>query len=210
MRYAATALYIWPAWQVVDRTFPFAWWTAAALTIVFAAAFASLTIHVARPAVLPVALAALVVTPAILPDDNTRSGSLAFAHAVAVGDTPLPADWQTVRDDKLPVPRCDEPSGCTLVHGDGPHVLVMGDSHAVMLLPAFRLVAERESLTLSAAVLQACPCRSVSNTPLGPDGCATAVAPRPTGTGSSSRRSILTSSYWPTGRYSTLSTPSPA
>ena len=45
---------------------------------------------------------------------------------------------------------------CTVVHGKGPSVLLIGDSLARMWLPCSRIV-ERESLTLTIAVFPSCP-----------------------------------------------------
>ena len=46
---------------------------------------------------------------------------------------------------------------CTIVHGTGPHILLIGDSHAWMLIPAFVAVAKEEGLTLSVTVRGGCP-----------------------------------------------------
>lgn len=46
---------------------------------------------------------------------------------------------------------------CVLVRGTGRHLLLMGDSHALMLAPAFRAIAKREGLTLSVAAGRGCP-----------------------------------------------------
>jgi hypothetical protein len=43
------------------------------------------------------------------------------------------------------------------VQGTRQRVLLIGDSHAQMWLPAFEMIARTESLTLSVAVLDACP-----------------------------------------------------
>jgi hypothetical protein len=46
---------------------------------------------------------------------------------------------------------------CTVVRGSKQRVLLIGDSHAQMWLPAFESIAKAQSLTLSVAVLDACP-----------------------------------------------------
>ena len=48
------------------------------------------------------------------------------------------------------------PEDCTIVKGHGRHVLLMGDSNAATLTPAFTKIAEAEDLTLSAVVSLGC------------------------------------------------------
>lgn len=48
-------------------------------------------------------------------------------------------------------------SQCILVHGTGAKVLVIGDSHALMLMPALRQVAVYEKWTLAIAATTGCP-----------------------------------------------------
>ena len=69
-------------------------------------------------------------------------------------------DFQRLAKDRGPVDRwCtpSEPGRCTLVEGDGPHVLLVGDSHARMLAAGLREVAEAEGLRLSLSVVASCP-----------------------------------------------------
>ncbi len=49
------------------------------------------------------------------------------------------------------------PSKCTVVKGGGKHILLMGDSNAQMLIPAFTAYAKAHDLTLSLAVSGGCP-----------------------------------------------------
>lgn len=51
----------------------------------------------------------------------------------------------------------DAPEDCTVVEGDGPHVVVVGDSHARMLAAAFTDLAEEQGYRLSLSVVTACP-----------------------------------------------------
>lgn len=46
---------------------------------------------------------------------------------------------------------------CILVRGDGPRILLMGDSHASMLLPAMRAIARKAGATLALAAKSGCP-----------------------------------------------------
>jgi len=50
-----------------------------------------------------------------------------------------------------------DPDQCTIVHGAGPHLLLMGDSNAEMMIPAFSRLARENDLTLSLAVTAGCP-----------------------------------------------------
>ena len=55
-------------------------------------------------------------------------------------------------------------SQCTVVTGPGKHILLMGDSHAWMLVPLFKQIASQERLTLSVSVAGACPWQLDLNT----------------------------------------------
>lgn len=46
---------------------------------------------------------------------------------------------------------------CTIVKGSGPRILLMGDSQAMMLIPAFEEIARREGASLSASTSGGCP-----------------------------------------------------
>ncbi len=64
-----------------------------------------------------------------------------------MGFTPVPAnlDWQGAKNGGGPFITClHKPvAACTVVHGTGRHVLLMGDSHAWMMIPAFSEIARR-------------------------------------------------------------------
>jgi hypothetical protein len=68
-------------------------------------------------------------------------------------------DWQEVLDDKGPRSECslEDPQACTVVKGSGPHVLLVGDSHARMLGAMFTELARDHDLTLSLNVMPGCP-----------------------------------------------------
>ncbi len=107
-------------------------------------------------------ITAVIVVPRVLdPDTTRRTDSTTAAAAAPTGAAPVPAglDWQAARKDTGERPDCyrKSVSSCTLVHGSGPHVLLMGDSHALMLIPTFRALAARDSLTLSVAAFPRCP-----------------------------------------------------
>jgi hypothetical protein len=80
-------------------------------------------------------------------------------------------DWRVAQRDFAKVPDCLNASveKCTLVRGTKQRALLIGDSYAHMWMPAIALIAKRESLTLSVAVMDACPWqRGISYDDLGP------------------------------------------
>jgi peptidoglycan/LPS O-acetylase OafA/YrhL len=101
----------------------------------------------------------LFVVPAML--DRDRSAVTVAEGTTAKGTTRVPADldWRGARTDRPDFPEClgAPVERCTIVRGSGLHILVIGDSHARMLLPALERVARRHSASLSAAVLPVCP-----------------------------------------------------
>lgn len=117
------------------------------------------------PAVAGVALSALVavtVVPAVLGQERRPplaevdgTGQVTAPETVAV---PEDVDWEQVVGDYGDVGWCtaDDPSACTVVEGDGPHVLLIGDSQAQSLVPMFTELAEERGLTLSLNVVEGC------------------------------------------------------
>ena len=102
---------------------------------------------------------ALVVAPAIL--DRPSSGATAVSAPPSTGFTPLPEglDLDAVGEEGFgETVSCtdSEPGGCTVVEGSGAHILLMGDSNAKMMIPAFTALAEEQDLTLSLAVRDGC------------------------------------------------------
>ncbi len=105
-------------------------------------------------------LGAFVVAPALVEGDGseaavTRGGG---ASTTASGVRHR-IDWQSARGDYDAGPRCiDKPvAACTAVRGGKPHILLIGDSNAGMLVPAFEALAKREHATLSVATHDTCP-----------------------------------------------------
>ncbi|MDP3969137.1 MAG: acyltransferase family protein [Nocardioides sp.] len=89
---------------------------------------------------------------------NGVGGVAATTAADEAEEIPAEIDWQAIRDDKgtdLPCNAAD-PRDCIVVEGDGPHVLLVGDSHARMLAPMFRQIAEDQGFTFSMNVLAGC------------------------------------------------------
>ncbi len=81
------------------------------------------------------------------------------ASAAAVSHAASSPNWRAAQADLPSFPEClRQPiARCIVTRGPGPRVLLMGDSLARMWLPAFREIAERESLTLAVAIHPACP-----------------------------------------------------
>lgn len=115
-------------------------------------------------------LAALVAVPAVLawdrkPDliagDQTRQTNAAVAPDAE--DTPTEAprdvDWSDVEQDKGRQQWCtpDDPQRCVVHEGKGPHVLLVGDSHAAMIADMWRELARKHDFTLSMNVVLGCP-----------------------------------------------------
>jgi peptidoglycan/LPS O-acetylase OafA/YrhL len=72
---------------------------------------------------------------------------------------PQDVDWAKVSEDKGEERTCgrDAPGDCVVVRGDGPHVLVVGDSHARMLSGMFTDIARKRNFTLSMNAVAGCP-----------------------------------------------------
>ena len=68
-------------------------------------------------------------------------------------------DWRKAKKDVRIVPDCiGKPvDNCIVVRGSGKRVLLMGDSHARMWVPAFTQIAQKEGLTLALAADLGCP-----------------------------------------------------
>ena len=104
-------------------------------------------------------ISALVVIPAIL---DRSSPASAVAHAAPTGFTPVPKnlDLDKVFADKFGTRlQCSAktPADCVVIHGAGRRVLLMGDSNAEMLVPAFESMARAQGLTLSLEITEGCP-----------------------------------------------------
>jgi hypothetical protein len=93
----------------------------------------------------------LVLAPAILETDGVVSARTA-------GGKTQKLDFRAALAP-APIPDClGKPvRNCTVVSGTGLRVVLLGDSHARMWVPAFRAIARDESWTLSVAVLSECP-----------------------------------------------------
>ncbi len=106
------------------------------------------------------AVGAFALVPAIL-KSSRGSGALVSATRAGTSEGVIPSkvDWRDAKNDKVAVPVClgVDVDKCVVVHGRPGGVLLVGDSHARMLVPTFKKIAERESLTFSAAIMPNCP-----------------------------------------------------
>ena len=112
------------------------------------------------------ALVAVTLVPWALQLDRKPAlaalDSASGVAGVATGKpTRLPADvdWAKVEDDIGDEGSCSaaDVARCTVVDGSGPHVLLVGDSQAQMLVPMFESIAEKHDLRLSLNVQAGCP-----------------------------------------------------
>jgi hypothetical protein len=122
-----------------------------------------------NPAVIGVATSAIVavtLVPWVLHQDRRPAvASLSASTPVSFADDgkshPVPAgvNWAAVSKNVGPTGTCgaDNVAECTVVHGSGPHVLLIGDSQAQMLVPMFEKLATVHDFTLSLNVVAGCP-----------------------------------------------------
>ncbi len=157
-----TYLWHWPVIILVTTEFTLEPLAVAAVAVIASTGLAAISFHLLEQ---PVRLSRTL--------DRHRSGVIAAGLALSIvgglvlapsilarkpaGSTPL--DWRAAQRDNPPLPDCrrDNPAGCTVVEGAGPHVLLLGDSNARMYIPAFTEIARRQDLTLSVGVAPLCP-----------------------------------------------------
>lgn len=97
---------------------------------------------------------------AIVPRITGTVGGSREAVSSAFGFTPVPPGIvDEARDARHKFANCtDRPvAECTIVRGTGKHLLLLGDSHANMMIAAFAKMARDENLTLSVSVRGGCP-----------------------------------------------------
>jgi peptidoglycan/LPS O-acetylase OafA/YrhL len=175
-----TYLWHWLVVIVVVRTFDVTPVATAGITFLVATGLASLSYQLlerpvrewraldrARGPVIAAGLAisvvsAVLIVPAVMEDDDGAqvavgaSGSQPVAGTGRVDGT---VDWRAAVADRPDFPDCidADPERCTIVDGDGPHVLLMGDSHARMFVPTFERIAREHNLRLSTTIRPVCP-----------------------------------------------------
>ena len=169
-----TYLWHWIVILVVVRTFAPSPMAAFGVSCLIATALASLSYQVLERPVRVSALldghrriviatglaislvAALVIIPKVV--DPARAATTSTESALHPRLTPIPKNLDRSPETRV-FPNCYRKpvSACTLVKGTGKSILLMGDSHARMLIPAFTAVAQAENLTLSVDGEPACP-----------------------------------------------------
>ena len=117
---------------------------------------------------------ALVVVPPVLSSSRSPSvqqaASTSTTTDAAVAGTgvekrlarkvPGDLDFKKIANDRGPDDQwCTpgSPQDCVAVPGDGPHVVLVGDSHARMLGDSFATLAEEKGFQLSVSIVSACP-----------------------------------------------------
>ncbi|MBX3286417.1 MAG: acyltransferase [Actinobacteria bacterium] len=103
----------------------------------------------------------LVAVPAVFdraepPRATERAAGDDRPAATSGSDAPL--DWEAAQKDVVDLPVCtgDSLDTCTVVRGDGPKVLLVGDSHARMYRSMLEPIAKRRGLELSIAAMPTC------------------------------------------------------
>jgi len=118
-------------------------------------------------------VSALVLVPAVLQEP---SPARAIRGDTSTGFTPVPSDLDfgdaTFTAAPSPPVCFDQPvSTCTIVQGSGKHLMLIGDSHARMLIPTFTRIARDNNLTLSLGISGGCPWQLGVYTPNSPTRC---------------------------------------
>ena len=172
-----TYLWHWLVILVILNKFHLSTGAIAAYTILVATALAALSFQIMehpvrvsqrldryRRVVIATGLAisvisALVLIPKIVTPAKASAASV--QSSATAGFTPVPAglDWEHARDGRGAFVNCYRKpvDQCIVVHGTGRRIMLIGDSHAQMLIPTFRAIARREHLTLSATMRISCP-----------------------------------------------------
>ena len=183
-----TYLWHWLVILVVLRVFKPSPLTTAGITVLAATALASLSFEMLerpirispfldrhRRAVIATGLAisvasALVLIPRIV--DPAHASTAVATSKVVPYLTPVSKslDW---KDPLIQFNKClGKPvSACTVVNGTGRTMLLMGDSHAWMLIPVFSEIARREGMKLAVSGEGACPWQRNVYTPVLTDAC---------------------------------------
>jgi peptidoglycan/LPS O-acetylase OafA/YrhL len=170
-----TYLWHWPVIVVISREYTIGHWYLFVTTCVVATALSGISFHLMEHPLrasrrldayrLPTIAtglaisrgAGIVLIPAIL---DPGSGVVSRGAVPGGFKSNLRLlDWRAARRDLPSVPDClGKPvDQCVVVHGRGKTLLLMGDSHARMWVPAFTQIARKEGLTLAVAIDSSCP-----------------------------------------------------
>ncbi len=106
------------------------------------------------------AVSGVVIAPALLewerrPVVTPRSSGVATTSLGAVPDL----DWEAIARGNPDVPDCESAAGvdCWVTSGDAGTILLIGDSHARMLIPGFEQIAAERDLALAVDFSPSCP-----------------------------------------------------
>ena len=103
-------------------------------------------------------LVGLVAAPAILDRDPSTGRAVAAPSGQRRVTSGAELDWKAARKDIAKPTTCtgQDPAKCVVVDGSGPTILLLGDSHAQMLVPTLSAAARRLDLKFAAATRPQC------------------------------------------------------
>ena len=172
-----TYLWHWPVILVIAQLLHLSTISTVAITALVATGLASLSFQILeqpvrasqlldrhRRVVIASGLAisivsALVFIPPIL-EPSSATADLRGNTTSSLTPVPSGLDFGHAVFSHLPKPPVcygKDPSVCTIVHGTGRSLLLIGDSHARMLIPTFTELARKRNLTLSVISGGGCP-----------------------------------------------------
>ena len=102
----------------------------------------------------------LVLMPRILDPPSSSTATAVASTESGFHAVPIDIDLGAVHKQAFGrAPDCtgSDLAPCTVVKGTGRHLLLMGDSNAEMIIPAFTKMAREQNLTLSLAIRAGCP-----------------------------------------------------
>jgi peptidoglycan/LPS O-acetylase OafA/YrhL len=103
-------------------------------------------------------ISALILIPKIA--NPAQAAEPIIKGSTTTGFTPIPPGLDTKDAQKgFQLHSCEgQPAAdCTVVHGTGQSIMLIGDSHAGMFIPTFTEIAKRDHLTLSVSASALCP-----------------------------------------------------
>ena len=108
------------------------------------------------------ALVAVLLIPPLLESDRKPAlvgGEFSAGAGAGTGHERVPTDldFAAAASDFGSQHTCTTAADCYLVRGDGPTILLLGDSHARMLSPAFKRLAKDRGFSLAANIATGCP-----------------------------------------------------
>jgi peptidoglycan/LPS O-acetylase OafA/YrhL len=176
-----TYLWHWPLILVFGKVLEVGPWTMAVLATVASTAMAALSVQVVEMPIrqskqldgvpritiaagLAVSVVVALAIPLVLESERkpviaaTGAPVEVSAEFADLGPVPTDIDFKAIKDDIADISVCDAstPQDCTLVEGDGPSILLVGDSTALTMLPVMTALAEEKGFTFSANVRSAC------------------------------------------------------